>query len=83
MKNYLEIFKECTIPSSCWMIHYEDFVKINQFNDLEYPEDYDFAFRLWINDLIAVPVKEKIHLWRDHDLRTSRISETYNFKNFI
>ena len=81
--NYAEIFKECTIPSPCWMIFHTDFLKINQFDDLEYPEDYDFAFKLWKNNIQPIAVKEKIHLWRDHPYRTSRTSSIYDFKNFL
>lgn len=82
-ENFSEIFKECIVPSSCWMIYMNDFKKINQFNDLEYPEDYDFAFQLWKNSFKVTSVKEKIHLWRDHYKRTSRNSSIYNFENFI
>tara|TARA_B100001287_G_scaffold36356_2_gene25789 strand:+ start:1088 stop:2062 length:975 start_codon:yes stop_codon:yes gene_type:complete len=81
--NYSEIFKECTIPSPCWMIFSSDFLKINGFEDLNYPEDYDFAFKLWKNNIKPISVKEKIHLWRDHPQRTSRICSTYDFENFI
>ena len=81
--NFSEIFKECIIPSSSWMIYNSDFKKINQFNNLDYPEDYDFAFRLWTNDFKIISVKEKIHLWRDHPKRTSRNSVVYNFENFM
>ena len=81
--NFSEIFKECIVPSCCWMIYMNDFKKINQFNDLEYPEDYDFAFQLWKNKFKVTSVKEKIHLWRDHHKRTSRNSSIYNFENFI
>ena len=82
-KNFEEIFKECTIPSPCWMIHHSDFIKINGFSKLDYPEDYDFAFRLWLNKIKICSVKQKIHYWRDHLNRTSRKSSTYKFENFI
>ena len=80
--NYSQIFKECTIPSPCWMIFHSDFLKINRFDDLNYPEDYDFAFKLWKNNIQPIGVKEKIHFWRDHPYRTSRTNSTYDFKNF-
>ncbi len=82
-ENFSEIFKECIIPSSSWMIYSNDFKKINQFNNLDYPEDYDFAFRLWTNNFKITSVKEKIHLWRDHHNRTSRNSSIYTFENFM
>mgnify|MGYP000890439655 CR=1 FL=1 len=45
-KNYSEIYKECTVPSSNWMMFKNDFEKISGFSNLNYPEDYDFAFRV-------------------------------------
>ena len=81
--NFSEIFKECIVPSSSWMIYMSDFKKINQFNNLEYPEDYDFAFKLWTNNFKVTAVKEKIHFWRDHLRRTSRNSSVYSFENFM
>lgn len=80
--NYTAIFKECTIPSPCWMIYHEDFTKINGFKELLYPEDYDFAFKLWINNIKVTSIKKQIHYWRDHPNRTSRTSKVYQFENF-
>ena len=81
--NFLDIFKECTIPSPCWMMYMKDFKKINQFNDLNYPEDYNFAFKLWENNFKTTAVRKAIHLWRDHPKRTSRVDSTYDHKNFL
>ena len=81
--NFKDIFKECTIPSPCWMMHTQDFKDINQFNDLKYPEDYNFAFKLWENNFKISSVKKVIHLWRDHPKRTSRVDSAYDFKNFL
>ena len=60
-----------------------DFLKINEFNDLVYPEDYDLAFRMNYNNLKVIAVKDEIHFWRDHYKRTSRNSSTYQFENFV
>ena len=32
--RFNDIFKECTIPSPCWMLHEKDFTKLKKFNDL-------------------------------------------------
>src|SRR5690606_18308761 len=45
--NYSEIYKECVIPSPCWMVHKDDLVACNAFNPNDYPEDYDLAFRFY------------------------------------
>jgi glycosyltransferase involved in cell wall biosynthesis len=82
-ENFKEIYKECTIPSPCWMMYSEDFNKINGFNNLNYPEDYDFAFRTYYNKLKVISSKNKLHFWRDHPNRTSRNSSVYEYENFI
>lgn len=82
-KNFKEIYKECTIPSCSWMMHRSDFENIRGFKKLNYPEDYDFLFRVYYNQIKLTTTKEIIHLWRDHPMRTSRNSKDYLFENFI
>jgi glycosyltransferase involved in cell wall biosynthesis len=82
-KNFKEIYKECTIPSCGWMMHRSDFEDIKGFKKLNYPEDYDFLFRVYYNQIKLTATKEIIHLWRDHPMRTSRNSKDYLFENFI
>ena len=82
-RNFKEIYKECTIPSCCWMMNRSDFENIEGFKKLNYPEDYDFLFRVYYNQIKLTTTKEIIHLWRDHPMRTSRHSKNYEFKNFI
>jgi glycosyltransferase involved in cell wall biosynthesis len=82
-KNYSEIYKECTVPSSNWMMFRKDFNKINGFSNLNYPEDYDFAFRVLYKKIKIINTKKITHLWRDHPKRTSRNSEHYKYENFI
>ena len=81
--NFKEIYKECTIPSCCWMMYRSDFENIKGFKKLNYPEDYDFLFRVYYNQIKLITTKEIIHLWRDHPMRTSRNSKDYLFENFI
>jgi glycosyltransferase involved in cell wall biosynthesis len=82
-KNFKEIYKECTIPSCSWMMHRSDFEIIKGFKKLNYPEDYDFLFRVYYNQIKLTTTKEIIHLWRDHPMRTSRNSKDYLFENFV
>ena len=82
-KNFKEIYKECTIPSCSWMMHRSDFENIKGFKNLNYPEDYDFLFRVYYNQIKLTTTKEIIHLWRDHPMRTSRNSKDYLFENFV
>jgi len=81
--NYTEIYKECTIPSPCWMAYREDFDLASAFTPNRYPEDYDLAYRFYENGLQCIPCDQKLHLWRDYDTRTSRTSENYAQNYFL
>ncbi|PKR79817.1 glycosyl transferase family 2 [Brumimicrobium salinarum] len=80
--NFMDIFKECVIPSPCWMLSRPDLEKINAFNENRYPEDYDLAFRMYAAKFKIAPTNEILHDWRDYDTRTSRVSETYQEYTF-
>lgn len=75
--NFSEIYKECVIPSPCWMLHRDDLDKCGAFDSDLYPEDYDLCFRFYKNQLKVVGVKQVLHYWRDHTTRTSRNDLTY------
>jgi glycosyltransferase involved in cell wall biosynthesis len=81
--NYSEIYKECVIPSPCWMLHREDLDKIGAFNSDTYPEDYDMTFRCYENDLKCIPCSTILHNWRDYSSRTSRTDEHYAENHFL
>ncbi|SHG33727.1 glycosyltransferase family 2 protein [Flagellimonas flava] len=82
-KNYDEIYKECVIPSPCWMVHRTDFDISNAFNPNRYPEDYDLTFRFYANGLKVIPCDKVLHHWRDYDTRTSRTHEHYAQNYFL
>lgn len=81
--NYSEIYKECSIPSPCWMVWKEDFENCGGFNSDIYPEDYDLAFRFYQNNLKVIGIHQILHYWRDHTNRTSRNDTKYADNNFI
>ncbi|KAA5822409.1 glycosyltransferase [Algibacter amylolyticus] len=81
--NYSEIYKECVIPSPCWMLHRDDFIACNAFNPNRYPEDYDLAFRFYKHGLTCIPCNTVLHDWRDYSHRTSRTDEHYAENHFI
>ncbi|RKR13303.1 glycosyltransferase involved in cell wall biosynthesis [Maribacter vaceletii] len=81
--NFKEIYKECVIPSPCWMVHKDDFDTSGAFFSSRYPEDYDLAFRFYKNDLKVIPCNIVLHHWRDYSYRTSRTSEHYAANYFI
>lgn len=75
--NYREIYRECVIPSSCWMVYRNDFIRCGGFGRLVYPEDYDLCFRFYSKGLKIVGSSEILHLWRDHPARVSRTDKRY------
>lgn len=81
--NYSEIYKECVIPSPCWMIHRDDLIACDAFNPNTYPEDYDLAFRFYKHQFKCIPCNEVLHDWRDYSSRTSRTHEHYAENHFI
>ena len=80
--NFTQIYKECTIPSPCWMARKLDIQNIGGFKGLTYPEDYDLVFKMYYSKFKIVSVKKILHHWRDHPNRISRTSETYQMENF-
>ena len=81
--NYSEIYKECVIPSPCWMVFREDFNRCGAFGPDRYPEDYDLTFRFYEKGIKCIPCDELLHHWRDYDTRTSRTSEHYAQNYFL
>ena len=82
-KNFQEIYKECVIPSPCWMVSREDLDTCGAFIPDRYPEDYDLTFRFYENGLRCIPSNQTLHYWRDYDTRTSRTSEHYAQNYFL
>lgn len=81
--NFTEIYKECVMPSPCWMLHRSDLEKCEAFEHNRYPEDYDLCFRFYKYKLKVAGVKEVLHYWRDYPTRTSRTDENYFDNRFL
>lgn len=81
--NYSEIYKECVIPSPCWMLYRNDLESIGAFNSTRYPEDYDLCFRMYDADLRVIPNQKVLHYWRDYANRTSRTDDNYSDNRFL
>ncbi len=75
--NFNDIYRECVIPSSCWMVFREDFIEAGGFGRRIYPEDYDLCFRFYWNKLKVLGSRKVLHLWRDHPNRISRTDKRY------
>ena len=81
--NYDEIYKECPIPSPCWMVHKDDLTLCDAFNPSRYPEDYDLTFRFYKHHMKCIPNQQVLHYWRDYKTRTSRIHFHYSQNYFL
>lgn len=75
--HWQEIYRECVIPSHCWIIHCDDFDKANGFEPEVYPEDYDLCFRFYQSGLKVIGLDKVLHFWRDRQERISRTWEEY------
>lgn len=80
--NYTEIYKECVIPSPCWMVYKTDLLVCDAFNPNAYPEDYDLTFRFYKHNLKCIPCDTVLHNWRDYSTRTSRTHIHYAQNHF-
>ncbi len=81
--HYREIYRECVIPSHCWIIHREDFEAAGGFQPIVYPEDYDLCFRFYRNGLKVVGIDKILHYWRDRSNRISRTWEEYEDNRYF
>jgi len=72
-----DVYRECPVPSSAWMMYRQDFERIGGFNSDLMPEDYDLAFRMLKYKLRVIRLNEVIHHWRDSETRVSRNEEQY------
>ncbi len=81
--NFKEIYKECVIPSPCWMVYRNDLDLCEAFIPNDYPEDYDLTFRFFKYGLLPIACSQILHLWRDYPIRTSRTHEHYVDQTFL
>jgi len=81
--NFSEIYKECVIPSPCWMIHRDDLIACDAFNPHRYPEDYDLTFRFYEQGYSCIPCDKVLLHWRDYATRSSRTQAHYNQNYFL
>ncbi|MEO1033596.1 MAG: glycosyltransferase family 2 protein [Bacteroidota bacterium] len=81
--NYSEIYKECVVPSPCWMLHRDDFIACEGFEPNRYPEDYDLTFRFYRAGYTCIPCNKVLLHWRDYSTRTSRTHEHYAINYFL
>ncbi len=81
--HFSEIYKECVIPSPCWMISRNDFDRSGAFDSDTYPEDYDLCFRFYKSNMKVVASQDTLHYWRDYLSRSSRTDPNYKDNRFL
>lgn len=81
--NFEDIYKECVIPSPCWMTSRTHFENCGAFKSDSYPEDYDLAFRFYLNKSQVIGVSKVLHHWRDYPSRSSRTDPHYSDNRFL
>ena len=81
--HFSDVYRECVIPSPCWMMTRTDLDSIGGFEHNRYPEDYDLCFRMYAHGLKTKGTDLIIHRWRDYDERSSRILDYYADHTFL
>tara|TARA_R110002050_G_scaffold154363_1_gene282230 strand:+ start:1898 stop:2869 length:972 start_codon:yes stop_codon:yes gene_type:complete len=81
--TWSQVYRECVIASPNWLCSKADLQEIGAFQGLEYPEDYDLVFKWYKNGFQVECLAEVSLYWREHPLRTSRLSEDYQQKAFF
>jgi len=82
-KNWDDLYKECVIPSPCWMLSRADLDTCGAFGSDRYPEDYDLTFRMYASGLKIIACEQILHKWRDYPQRTSRNDPNYADNRFL
>jgi glycosyltransferase involved in cell wall biosynthesis len=72
-----DVYRECVIPSPCWMMTRKKLISIGGFKDSRYPEDYDLCFRMYLKGMKVRGADKILHYWRDHPERSSRKLSVY------
>ncbi|MFY0626496.1 MAG: glycosyltransferase family 2 protein [Reichenbachiella sp.] len=78
-----EIYTECVIPSHSWIVHSNDFNRVDAFNPIVYPEDYDLCFRFYKHKLKIIGIDYVLHHWRDRSNRISRTWDEYKDNRYF
>lgn len=82
-QRYPEIYKECVIPSPCWMAHRTTVDQCGAFKSNRYPEDYDLCFRFYHQQVTVKYSPKTLHYWRDRPTRVSRTGKNYADNAFL
>lgn len=71
-------YRECTVAGANWLTHRKNVVLAHR-----YPEDYDLVLSWHARGIKILSTDAVTHWWREHALRTSRISANYAQRQFF
>ena len=76
-----DIYKECPVPSSAWLLHRDDFESVGAFNSSLIPEDYEFSFRLYQSGIKIKNCFQKSYIVGEIvQIETSRMEKSIFFQ---
>lgn len=81
--HWQEVYRECVIPSHCWLMHRNDLEQAGAFDSDLYPEDYDLCFRFYERSFKVVGIDRVLHYWRDREDRISRSWDEYRDNRYF
>ncbi len=77
-----EAFIECPVPHPTWTFRRDVVRGLGGYRERPWPEDLDLLYRLLAAGHRVAKVARKLHRWRDHDGRLSRIDPRYGRESF-
>jgi len=80
---FLDRFVELPLCNPTMIIRREVFKKLNGFQDVDGPEDYDFWLRFFEAGYQIEKVEEVLYHWQDHSTRLTRSDKRYEQRKFI
>lgn len=80
---FLDRFVELPLCNPTMMIRREVFKKLDEYQDVDGPEDYDFWLRFFEAGFQVEKVDEVLYHWQDHSTRLTRTDKRYDQSKFI
>ena len=77
-----EAFVECPVPHPTWMFRRDRVRALGGYRDEGWPEDLDLLYRLMQAGARVGKLDRKLHRWRDHAGRLSRVDPRYGREAF-
>ncbi len=76
-------FVESPLPHPTWFAHQTIWTTLGPYKQGDFPEDYDYLLRAWLNKIPMVKPHGVLLHWREHPNRLTRTDTRYQRKAFI